>query len=387
VQIVCIGGGPAGLFFGILAASAGHHVTVLEQQDPAESFGWGVVFWDGLLNELDAYDPDTAALVRGNAYRWTDQTVVVGDSEPVRIPSHGYSMRRRLLLELLRSRAEKCGVRIEPIQFRGDPAQLTADLVIASDGANSQMRAREAGFGTRLVKRRNRYIWLGSDKEFSSFTFPFVDTSVGWLWAHAYGFEEGVSTFVVESAPETWAALGFHTLDSEATVRRLEQLFETTLEGHRLYAEAGSGRRQPWTEFVEVRNRRWHVGNLALMGDAAHTTHFTIGSGTRLAMEDAMALIRALTDETPIENALRSYGQCRRRRLRSMQRLASRSAGWFEQVPRYIGRSSNEFAALMDSRRSPMMAHLPVGAYLALTNAAAELPFIEAPLRRLVSKL
>ena len=387
MRIVCIGGGPAGLFFGILAARAGHHMTVLEQQDPVESFGWGVVFWDGLLNELDARDSDTAALIRRNAYRWVDQKVVVGDSEPVRIPSYGYSMRRRLLLELLRWRAEECGVQIEPIQFRSDPAQLRADLVIGSDGANSRMRAQQSGFGTRLLKRRNKYIWLGSDKEFCSFTFPFVDTSVGWLWAHAYGFEDGVSTFVVESAPETWAALGFHMLDSDATVRRLEQLFEPTLEGHRLYGQAGAGRPQPWTEFVEVRNRRWHVGNLALMGDAAHTTHFTIGSGTRLAMEDAMALIGALTDGTSIEGALTSYGQCRRRRLRSMQRLASRSARWFEQVPRYIGRSSNEFAALMDSRRSPMMAHLPVGAYLALTNAAAELPFIEAPLRRLVSKL
>jgi anthraniloyl-CoA monooxygenase len=387
VRIVCIGAGPAGLFFGILAARRGHQVTVLEQQDPADSFGWGVVFWDGLLNELDVHDPDTTALIRRNAYRWIDQTVVVRDSEPVRIPSYGYSMRRRLLLELLRSRAEKCGVQIEPIQFRGDPAQLRADLVIASDGANSQMRAGELGFCTRRVKRRNKYIWLGSDKEFSSFTFPFVDTSMGWLWAHAYGFEEGFSTFVVECAPETWVALGFHMLDSDATVRRLEHLFEPILEGHRLYAEAGSGRRQPWTEFVEVRNRRWHVGNLALMGDAAHTTHFTIGSGTRLAMEDAVALMTVLTDEISVEDALKSYEQCRRHRLRSMQRLARRSARWFEQVPRYIGRSSTEVAALMDNRRSPVMAHLPVGAYLALTEAAAELPFIEAPLRRLVSKL
>jgi anthraniloyl-CoA monooxygenase len=388
MRIRCVGGGPAGLFFAILARSVGHEVTVYEQVQPAESFGWGVVFWDGLLRQLDAHDPETGRLVREHAYTWTDQVVVVDGREPVRIPSFGYSMRRRLMLELLRSRATDVGVQIEAGRVTdADAVARGADLVIASDGVNSTLRRQQAGFGTQITRLWNKYIWLGSDKEFDSFTFPFVSTHAGWVWGHAYGFDEGASTFVVEMAPETWSGLGFDRMGPEATMAELEHLFAAWLEGHRLRPQAGTRDRTPWNEFLVVRNRRWHAGNLALMGDAAHTTHFTIGSGTRLAMEDAITLSRALATEATQEAALKAYETTRQRQLRSVQREAMRSAHWYEQVPRYIGAPAIDFARMMDDRRSPVMPHLPVGLYLGLTRTANKVPGVAQPLRRLVSKL
>lgn len=395
MNITCVGGGPAGLMFAILAGRAGHRVTVLEQRAPAESFGWGVVFWDGLLTSLDAHDPRTAAVVRSEAYRYHDQIVTVRGAE-VRLPSYGYSMGRRRLLELLGSQAERAGATFRKDSFAGDPDTLAADLVVAGDGVNSGLRDRRS-FGTRRVRGRNKFIWLGTDKEFTSFTFPFVDTPAGWVWGHAYGYADGASTFVVETTPETWSGLGFATLDGTATIRRLEELFAESLDGHRLQLRASPSSRpgrspdvtdgHPWTEFVEVRNQRWRVGNVALLGDAAHTTHFTIGSGTRLAMEDAMALADALASEPDLDQALQRYDVSRRDHLRGVQRVARRSARWFERVQRYIDRPAPEFATLMENRRSPVMAHLPVGAYLRLTGTAASLPMIEAPLRRLLSRL
>ena len=299
MKITCVGGGPAGLLLAILTGGAGHDVTVIERQSPAESFGWGVVFWDNLLRELDRHDPPTAALVREHAYTWHDQVVVIDDAEPVTIPSYGYSMRRRLLLELLRGRAAEVGVRIEERQFTGSSADLAeADLVVASDGVNSRLRGEQPGFGTRLDRRRNYYLWLGTEREFDSFTFPFVRRPEGWLWAHAYGFDSGASTFVLELAPETWQALGFDRLGPDESLRMLEEFFADSLDGHRLHPQAGTRDRLPWTNFVVVHNRHWHVGNLVLLGDAAHTTHFTIGSGTRLAIEDSIALAESLAAES-----------------------------------------------------------------------------------------
>jgi anthraniloyl-CoA monooxygenase len=388
MRIRCVGGGPAGLLFAILARSVGHEVTVYEQSQPAESFGWGVVFWDSLLRRLDAHDAETGRLVREHAYVWTDQVVVVPGGDSVRLPSYGYSMRRRLLLELLRSRATDVGVQIETGRVTdAEAVARSTDLVIASDGVNSTLRRQQPGFGTRVTRLRNKYIWLGSDQEFTSFTFLFVPTHAGWVWAHAYGFDQGASTFIVEMAPETWAGLGFDRMGPETTMAELEQLFAPWLEGHRLHPQAGTRDRTPWNEFLVVRNRRWHVGNLVLMGDAAHTTHFTIGSGTRLAMEDAMTLSTALATEPTQQAALETYQRTRQRQLRNVQREALRSARWYENVPRYIGASEAEFATMMDDRRSPVMAHLPVGVYLGLTRTANKVPVVAEPLRRLVSKL
>lgn len=386
MKITCVGGGPAGLMVAILARRAGHDVTVLEQRPPAESFGWGVVFWEGLLEALDRHDPQTARAIRAEAYRWDDQVVTMPGVEDVRLPSYGYSMGRRRMLELLGTLADQAGVRLVRESFTGDPDRLEADLVVAGDGVNSGLRTR-GDFGTRLVRRRNMFLWLGTDKEFTSFTFPFVSTPAGWVWGHAYGYAAGASTFVVETTPETWSGLGFAGLGPAATLSSLEELFADSLDGHRLQLRASAFQGHPWTEFVEVHNQRWTQGNVALIGDAAHTTHFTIGSGTRLAMEDAMALADALAEHPDLTSALAAYDRTRREHLDGVQRVARRSARWFERVPRYISRPAPEFATLMENRRSPVMAHLPVGAYLRLTGTAASLPMIEAPLRRLLARL
>lgn len=386
MRTTCVGGGPAGLTFAILAGAAGHEVTVIERQQPADSFGWGVVFWDDLTRQIEHQDPGLADLLRQHAYTWHDQVVTVDDTEPVRIPSFGYSMRRRRLLELLRSRAEQIGVRIVADRFAGDPAAIPADLVVAADGVNSEIRTRLGQFGTRVTLRRNRYIWLGTEREFDAFTFPFVSTPAGWLWAHAYGFEPGLSTFIVETTPETWTALGLDRLDGEASARRLEDLFAAHLDGASLQPQESLRHRPPWAQFTQVRNRRWRAGRIALMGDAAHTTHFTIGSGTRLAMEDALTLASALASHGEIESALTAYEADRRAALRNAQRAAARSADWFERLPRYIDRPPAEFARLMDDRRSPVMGRLPVDAYLQLTRLAGRVPAVESSVRRVVSR-
>lgn len=385
MRTTCIGGGPAGLTFAILAGTAGHQVTVIERQQPAESFGWGVVFWDDLIRQLHRHDATLARRIMSEAYTWHDQVVSIDDRPPVAIPSHGYSMRRRRLLELLRTRAREVGVRIVTAQYVRDLGYGDDDLLIASDGVGSGVRAQHPEFGTRVQHRRNRYIWLGTDKEFDSFTFPFVSTPAGWLWAHAYGFEPGSSTFIVETAPETWRALGFDRMDGEASARRLQKLFAGPLDGARLQPQEALRHRPAWSQFLQVTNRRWTYGRIALMGDAAHTTHFTIGSGTRLAMEDAMVLADSLAAHGEIGPALAAYEQTRQAAIADAQRAAARSADWYERVERYVVRDTADFARLMDDRRSPVMGRMPVGLYLGLTGLAHRVPVVETSVRRLVS--
>lgn len=386
MRATCIGGGPAGLTFAILARAAGHEVTVFERQQPSDSFGWGVVFPLGLLRQVDQHDPVLAEMMREHAYTWIDQVVVLEGHDPARLPSSGYSMRRQVLLELLRARARDVGVQLVAEEFDGDPLALPSELVVACDGVNSGIRTRLGGFGTQLKIRRNRYIWLGTDREFDSFTFPFVSTPAGWLWAHAYGFERGTSTFIVETTPETWTGLGLDQLDGEASALRLEMIFAGPLDGAQLRPQESLRHRPPWHQFSQVTNRRWHQGRVALMGDAAHTTHFTIGSGTRLAMEDALALAEALSVHDSIPAALVTYESARRSAIRDAQRSAARSADWYERVPRYIDRTPAEFARLMDDRRSPVMGRMPVELYLQLTRVAGRMPAVEGSVRRLVSR-
>lgn len=391
MRIACVGGGPAGLFFSILASrpDAGHRVTVYERFPAGVTYGWGVVFWNDLLTQLEERDPPTAQLVRAHAFTWEDQIVDVPGRAPVRIPGHGYSMARRTLLELLAERATELGVDIRyehPISDSSDVGD--ADLVVACDGVNSALRARARsgdGFGTAVARGSNRYMWLGTSRVFDSFTFPFRRTEAGWIWAHAYGFDGATSTFVVETTPETWQGLGFDRMGADATLRRLEEIFADPLDGHRLRPQAGTRDTAPWLQFQGVSNKRWHSGPLVLMGDAAHTTHFTIGSGTRLALEDAMALADALTSGDDLEQALESYGRRRRAALRTTLRSAANSAHWFEQVPRYV--DQDRFADLLLRRRSAFQSVLPPGAFLRLSDAALSVPGITDPLRRAIGRV
>jgi 2-polyprenyl-6-methoxyphenol hydroxylase-like FAD-dependent oxidoreductase len=373
-----VGGGPAGLYFAILAKrlDPDQAITVIERGPEGTTYGWGVVFWDGLLEDLERTDPETAQQVRDNAFRWSDLVVRVDARPAVNEPGHGYSMRRQTLLSILSERARALEVELVFGREVEDVSELAdSDLVVASDGVNSRLRQRRAGhFGTTVVRGRNKYIWLGTSKVFDSFTFPFVHTEAGLIWAHAYGFDSENSTFIVETSLDTWRGLGFDGLSPDESMRLLEGIFEASLEGHTLSPQAGTRDVTPWLEFQTVTNRSWHHGNLALVGDAAHTTHFTIGSGTRLAVEDAIGLATQLREHADIPSALTAYGRQRSGDLIEAQRTARNSAHWFENVPRYIRWGTPELAELMSRRRSSFLRRMPPGLYLRLIHADSQAP-------------
>jgi 2-polyprenyl-6-methoxyphenol hydroxylase-like FAD-dependent oxidoreductase len=383
VRIVCAGGGPAGLYLAILLklGDKDHDVTVVERNPAGRTYGWGVVFWDDLLQALQDSDPETADDVSRHSFRWVDQVVEVQDRAAAHLGGDGFSMSRRQLLDLLARRAVDLGVRVEFEREVQDPAQLEGvDLIVACDGVNSRLRRRlEERLKTEVAVGRNRYVWLGTSKVFHAFTFAFVETDAGWIWFHAYGFAGDRSTCIVECAPETWAGLGFDRLGADESLRLLERLFERHLDGQRLLSAARDDGRLPWLRFRTVSNQRWHHGNIVLMGDAAHTTHFTIGSGTKLAMEDAIALARNLHEHAGVQPALEAYGKERQAALLLPQREARLSAQWFEQVPRYIGLEAPQFAALLKQRRSVLLARIPPRGYYNLYRATEEI----APWRRL----
>jgi anthraniloyl-CoA monooxygenase len=381
-----VGAGPAGLYFAILAKrlDPDQAVTVIERDPEGTTYGWGVVFWDGLLEDLERTDPETARQVRENAFRWSDLVVRVDATPAVSEPGHGYSMRRQALLSILSERARALDVELVFGREIEDVSQLAdSDLVVASDGVNSRLRQGRADhLGTRVVPGRNKYIWLGTSKIFDSFTFPFVHTWAGPIWAHAYGFDSKNSTFIVEVSMDTWRHLAFDGLSPDASMRLLEGIFEASLDGHTLSPQAGTRDITPWLEFRTVTNRSWHHGNLALMGDAAHTTHFTIGSGTRLALEDAIGLATQLSQHADIPSALAAYGRQRSGDLIEAQRTARNSAHWFENVPRYIRYGTPELAELMSRRRSSFLRQMPPALYLWLIHAGSRAPWLTDLARR-----
>jgi 2-polyprenyl-6-methoxyphenol hydroxylase-like FAD-dependent oxidoreductase len=369
MRIVCVGGGPAGLYFAILMRKRGdHEVTVLERNPAGVTYGWGVVFWDDLLAELRASDPPTAREIEAAAFRWSGERLVVGSREPVDAPGGGYGIARQRLLDVLLGRALSLGVRVE---FESQVEELPdADLIVGSDGVNSCVRRLHGDrFGTTVSTGRNKYIWLGTSKVFELFTFAFVETEAGWIWCHAYGFDDRTSTFIVECAPETWAGLGFDRLGDDETLRLLERLFASQLGGHPLRANGGAS----WLNFRTLTNAVWHVDDTVLMGDAAHTTHFTIGSGTKLALEDAITLAAKL-HQGELHPALEAYERERRLALRPTQTDARFSAQWFEDVPRYADLQPDRLFALLHERRSPLLPHLPPALYYRLHQATHEIP-------------
>ena len=378
MRVACVGGGPAGLYFAILmkARDEANEVTVFERNPAGVTYGWGVVFWDDLLDELRATDAEAAHEISANAFQWNGELLAVEGRDPVRVEERGYAIGRRHLLELLLGRARALGVDVRfDCTIERASQSGGADLVVACDGAGSRLREHDRHrFGTRLRVGRNRYIWLGTDKVFDAFTFGFVETTAGWIWCHAYGFDEGASTFIVECAPETWTAVGFDQLGQDQTLRRLEHLFASYLDGHRLRSSRQADGRADWLNFRTVTNEVWHHENVVLMGDAAHTTHFTIGSGTKLALEDAIALAGKLDGGLPLKAALAAYGAERRRALGSAQADARFSAKWFESVPRYIKLDPVRLFALLHERRSPLVPWITPDAYYLLHRATREIP-------------
>ncbi len=339
MRIVCIGGGPAGLYFSILLKKAcpDHDITVLERNAPGETFGWGVVFSDETLSYLSENDVPTHEAIKKAFAHW-DAIDVHYRGTCTRSGGHGFSgIARRALLEILRERAEGLGVRIE---FRRDiedveALRATCDLLVASDGSNSRTRARYADhFLPTLERRRSKYVWLGTKQTFEAFTFLFEEHEGCLFQVHAYRFDRDTSTFIVETDEESFERSGLANMTEDAQTAFLEKLFAKHLGGHRLLSN-----RSTWLHFQTLRCRTWSYENVVLAGDAVHTAHFSIGSGTKLAMEDAIALaneISRVTAKKDIPSALARYEKERRVIVEKTQAAAQDSLLFFEHTKRYL---------------------------------------------------
>ena len=378
MRIVCIGGGPAGLYLASLAKQddPARDVTVLERNPAGVTYGWGVVFGESLLSDLHRTDPVSARRIADSAAMWQDQHVCVGMEAPVHLGGYGYSIGRQRLLDILTERAVELGVRVEFDHEVTDPADLPdADLLVACDGVHSRLRQRNAEqFGTRIVAGTNKYIWLGTRRRFDAFTFGFEQTAAGWMWFHGYRFDHDTSTFIVECSPATWQGNGFEELDPDQTAAKLEDIFKRHLHGHGLIHRMPGHAEAAWLSFTGITNRAWAHDNLVLLGDAAHTAHFSIGSGTTLAMDDAIALAGALREHADVPEALRAYHRNRLPGVIELQTEAANSARWFEQVDHDIGQDPIEFgfcmlrrrfAAIAPGQRSPLWRY---GVYRATQN-------------------
>jgi anthraniloyl-CoA monooxygenase len=340
VKIVCVGGGPAGLYFAILAKlrAAGDDVTVVDRNPPDATHSWGVTFGEDFLDDLHRNDPESARAVRAGALLWSDQVVRVGGHRPVHLGGkYGYSMGRTRLLRALTDRCRQLGVRLEFGREVRSVEDADADLVVAADGVGSRLREAHAEhFGTTLDQGANRYIWLGTSRLSPVFTFAFEPTPAGWVWFYAYPSTVGASTCIVECSPRTWAGLELDRMEPSEGLRMLERVFARPLECHRLLEPPAGLGESPWRQFREVRNTTWRRDNLVLVGDAAHTTHFGIGSGTVLAVQDSIALAEALRAEPDLPSALAAYDARRRPELGPIQDMAARNMRWFENVDEEI---------------------------------------------------
>jgi anthraniloyl-CoA monooxygenase len=355
MKIACVGGGPAGLYFATLVklCNKGHDVSVVERNPAGVTYGWGVVFWDDMLDNLYDNDPQSAREIRDNSVLWDDQEVHIGGKETIYVDGYGFSMARKRLLDILGTRAMDLGA---DVQFGREVEDLSefadADLIVACDGVNSQMRQLYADhFQTNIDVGRNKYIWLGTHKVFDAFTFAFEETDAGWIWFHAYRFDGHTSTCIVECSPETWEGLGFDELGPDESIVLLEKIFERYLDGHSLINQIHQFGKTPWLNFRGISNERWYHDNIVLMGDAAHTTHFTIGSGTKLAIEDAIGLAEKLHEHEDLQASLEAYEKERRTALLTLQSEAHKSSQWFENVQRYIDQEAMQFAYSLWNRR------------------------------------
>ena len=337
MRIVSIGGGPAGLYFALLMKKAdpGHDVTVVERNRADDTFGFGVVFSDATLDTfIEADRPTGEAITRAFAH-WDDIDIHY-QGQVLTSTGHGFSgMSRQALLDILQRRCAELGV---ALRFQTDVTDLTpyrdADLVLAADGVNSLVRSEYAEhFQPHVDWRPNRFVWLGTTFPFRAFTFIFKESPHGLWRVHAYRYDARHSTFIVETTETTWRRAGLDQASEDDTVVFAERLFARELEGHRLLKN-----RSLWRSFPTVKNAHWHWNNVVLIGDAAHTAHFSIGSGTKLAMEDAIALAAALRRHRDVAGALDAYEEERRPQVESIQRAAQVSLEWFEQTERYHGR-------------------------------------------------
>jgi len=351
MKIVCVGGGAGGLYFAISMKlrNPDHEITVLERNRSDDTFGWGVVFSDQTMDNLRANDPVSAEMIFDNFAHWDDIDIHFKDTV-ITSGGHGFSGIGRLrLLNLLQERAEGLGVACvyETEVEIEDVERLSAesDLVIASDGLNSKIRTAYAEhFKPNIDLRSNKFIWLGTHQKFDAFTFIFKEIDGGWIQVHAYRFDKDTSTFIVECTEEVWRRGGGESLNAEKSIAWCEELFGDYLDGHKLMSNAAHIRGSAWINFPRVSNEHWHYKNIVLLGDSAHTAHFSIGSGTKLAFEDAIDLADYLHRDLDMERALNEYEETRRIEVLKLQSAARNSTEWFENVARYVHFDPPQFA-------------------------------------------
>ncbi len=354
MRTAIVGGGPGGLYLSILLKKLdpAHDVVVYERNAPADTFGFGVVFSDETLAAFEAADPETYAEITRRFARWAEIDVHYR-GEVMTSGGHGFSALARVdLLGVLQRRAAGLDVDLRfCTEVDGAGLREDFDLVVAADGVNSTLRGRYAdAFAPSLDRRRAKYVWFGTDLVLDAITLFIKETEHGVLQVHGYPYSDTMSTFIVETTPRAWRGLGLDRASEEESLAMCEDLFSDLLDGHRLI-----GNRSLWIDFVTVRNRSWRHENVVLLGDAAHTAHFSIGSGTKLAMEDAIALAWAFrergSDDVPA--ALEAYEAERRPIVESTQRAAQGSLEWFEGIERYMGQEPRIFAfnLLTRSRR------------------------------------
>jgi len=351
MKIACVGAGPAGLYFAISMKlhDPAHQVEVFERNARGVTFGWGVVFSDQTLDNLMANDPASAKVIAEEFAHWDDIDVHIR-GQCITSGGHGFiGIGRKRLLEILQQRAEQLGVTLH-FETECDPADgrwRDYDLVIASDGINSRFRdAEEDAFGVDVDERANKFVWLGTSKVFDAFTFAFEETEHGWVWAHAYRFADDCSTFIVECSESTWRGLGFDRMDQAQAIALCERLFVKYLDGHALMSNAAHLRGSAaWLKFRRIKCDRWTAGNVILLGDAAHTAHFSVGSGTKLALEDAIKLAEVLNRSgLSLEAALDEYVAERNLEVLKLQNSARNSTEWFETLGRYLHFEPLQFA-------------------------------------------
>lgn len=350
MRIACLGGGPAGLYFAISmkVRDPSHEIVVIERNRANDTFGWGVVLSDEVLDNLAQNDPESAQAIRDHFVYW-DDIAVIHDGVRNVSGGHGFAgIGRKQMLILLQQRARELGVelRFETDFASAEEYRKDYDLVIACDGLNSRVRSEYADvFKPEVEMRETKFVWLGTHQKFDdAFTFIFENTEHGWVWAHVYQFDADTATFIVECQQDTWERWGFEDMSKEDIVETCRKIFARHLGGHELISNAAHLRGSAvWMNFPRVICEQWHHENIVLMGDAAATAHFSIGSGTRLAFESAITLADYLHSEPSMEAAFERYQDERRVEVLRLQSAARNSLEWFEQVERYLGLDPVQF--------------------------------------------